>query len=149
MKLYLDTCCLNRPFDDISQDRVFLESEAVLSILARCQGGQWNVANSEDVDLELSKTANPDKLKKVRALYAVAGGERLLITGEVVTRALYFQQNGLKHYDSLHLALAEFWRGDVLLTTDDGFLKAARRFETGLPAANPVAWLTEIMSNEN
>ena len=98
--------------------------------------------------MELSKMANPDKLKKVRALYAVAGGERLRITGEAVTRALYFQQNGLKHYDSLHLALAEFWRGDVLLTTDDGFLKAAGRFETGLPVANPVAWLMEIMSNE-
>jgi hypothetical protein len=33
----------------------------------------------------------------------------------------------------------------VLLTTDDGFLKAASRFEAGLPVANPVVWLMEIM----
>jgi predicted nucleic acid-binding protein len=113
--------------------------------LARYQEGRWTLAISEAVDLELSKITNPDKLKKVRALYASAGGERLRITNEVVSRAMRFQQNGLKQYDSLHLALAEFWRGDVLLTTDDGFLKAASRFEAGLPVANPVVWLMEIM----
>jgi len=26
MKVYLDACCLNRPFDDQSQDRIRLES---------------------------------------------------------------------------------------------------------------------------
>jgi len=37
MLVYLDVCCLNRPFDDQSQDRIHLESEAVLLILERCQ----------------------------------------------------------------------------------------------------------------
>ena len=27
-KIYLDTCCLNRPFDDQTQDRVRLEAKA-------------------------------------------------------------------------------------------------------------------------
>ena len=31
--VYLDVCCLNRPFDDQTQDRIRLESEAVLLIL--------------------------------------------------------------------------------------------------------------------
>ena len=30
MKIYLDVCCLNRPFDDQTQDRIHLESEAVV-----------------------------------------------------------------------------------------------------------------------
>jgi hypothetical protein len=29
----LDACCLNRPFDDQTQDRIHLESEAVILIL--------------------------------------------------------------------------------------------------------------------
>ena len=33
MKLYLDTCCLNRPLDDKSQALVAVEAEAVLAIL--------------------------------------------------------------------------------------------------------------------
>ncbi len=37
MKLvYLDTCCLNRPFDDQTQAHIHLEAEAVLLIMARC-----------------------------------------------------------------------------------------------------------------
>ena len=32
MKVYMDVCCLNRPFDDQSQERIKLESETVLMI---------------------------------------------------------------------------------------------------------------------
>ena len=28
MKIYMDVCCLNHPFDDLSQDSVYLEAEA-------------------------------------------------------------------------------------------------------------------------
>jgi hypothetical protein len=35
MKIYLDTCCLNRPFDDQRQARIRLESEAVTLILEK------------------------------------------------------------------------------------------------------------------
>lgn len=35
MKIYLDVCCLNRPFDDQAQTRIRLESEAILLIIAR------------------------------------------------------------------------------------------------------------------
>ena len=40
MRVYLDVCCLNRPFDDQSQDRIKLETDAVLSILDNCQTGE-------------------------------------------------------------------------------------------------------------
>src|SRR5689334_12036522 len=33
MRVYLDMCCLKRPFDDQSQPRIRLESEAVLALL--------------------------------------------------------------------------------------------------------------------
>lgn len=32
MRIYLDNCCFNRPFDDQSQIRIRLESEAKLKI---------------------------------------------------------------------------------------------------------------------
>jgi hypothetical protein len=34
MLLYLDMCCMKRPFDDQSHPRFRLESEAVLGLLA-------------------------------------------------------------------------------------------------------------------
>jgi hypothetical protein len=42
-KIYLDTCCLNRPFDDETQDRIRLEAEAVGLILAHFQAGDWEL----------------------------------------------------------------------------------------------------------
>ena len=36
-RIYLDVCCLNRPFDDQSQPRIRLESETILIILAQCE----------------------------------------------------------------------------------------------------------------
>ncbi|MDM9581860.1 MULTISPECIES: hypothetical protein [unclassified Nostoc] len=41
--IFLDVCCLNRPFDDQTQERIFLEAEAVRLILARCQSGEWQL----------------------------------------------------------------------------------------------------------
>ena len=35
MKIYLDNCCYNRPFDDLSQERIYLESETILMILRK------------------------------------------------------------------------------------------------------------------
>jgi hypothetical protein len=48
-RIYLDVCCLNRPFDDQTQDRVHLEAEAVILILTHCQAGEWEWISSEAV----------------------------------------------------------------------------------------------------
>jgi len=50
MLIYLDVCCLNRPFDDQTQDRICLETKAVLLILERCYAGGWRFLGSEAVD---------------------------------------------------------------------------------------------------
>lgn len=33
---YLDVCCLNRPFDDQTQLRIKLETQAILEIVTYC-----------------------------------------------------------------------------------------------------------------
>ena len=40
--VYLDACCLNRPFDDQLQLRVRLESESILWLLNNVQLGHWS-----------------------------------------------------------------------------------------------------------
>ena len=39
MRLYLDVCCLNRPFNDRTQERIHLEAEATLIVLSRIEQG--------------------------------------------------------------------------------------------------------------
>ena len=71
-KIYLDVCCLNRPFDDWRQDRVRFEGEAVLSILERIRVQNWQLISSEAIEAELERLPNPDKLANILNLLAFA-----------------------------------------------------------------------------
>ena len=144
MHIYLDVCCLNRPFDDQSQDRIYFEAEAILNILYRCQNEGWILAGSDVIELELSKMTNHEKQARVRVLYSLHG-PRLVLNERIKERSRQLQQAGLKLFDSLHLALAEFYHQDALLTTDDGFMRAAARCEAVIPVKNPVSWLMEVI----
>ncbi|MCX7048769.1 MAG: hypothetical protein NTX50_25190 [Candidatus Sumerlaeota bacterium] len=59
MKLYLDVCCLERPFDDQTQDRIRLESEAIITIMSYVEMGAWQLIGSAAIEYEIDQ--NPDK----------------------------------------------------------------------------------------
>lgn len=40
MTIYLDTCAIQRPFDDQTQLRIALESEAVLALIEHVENGK-------------------------------------------------------------------------------------------------------------
>ena len=65
-RIYLDVCCLNRPFDDQRQDRIRLEAEAVLSILGRCEAGTWQWLSSAVVEAEVNNTPSRERCSRVR-----------------------------------------------------------------------------------
>ena len=142
MKIYMDLCCYNRPFDDLSQDRVYFEAEAVLSIIKRCKNSGWILVSSAVIDIESTKQKDLDKLKKVQGIYKAAR-EHFPLTKQAEERAAFFQLNGIKRFDSFHLAVAEINKADIFLTTDDRLLKAAKRLDLGIKASNPLAWLLE------
>ncbi len=61
MKIYMDVCCYNRPFDDQTQDKIRIESDAILAVLSKCISDQWKLLSSEVIDIEIEKT--PDECK--------------------------------------------------------------------------------------
>jgi predicted nucleic acid-binding protein len=63
------------------------------------------------------------------------------LTPAIEQRAVDFQRRGIKLFDSLHLALAEQYGRDALLTVDDKFLRSTRRIRPHIEAANPLDWL--------
>lgn len=147
MKIYMDTCCYNRPFDDQMQDKIHVESEAIMAILYRCEGEIWDLIGSEVLKYELSN--NPDEVKKTKAqtLYKIAQGS-ILVNDDIENRALEFEKFGLKALDSLHLACAEYSQADVILTVDIGFIKGTERSNSKIKVQNPVNWLMEVTEYE-
>ncbi|MDF5729166.1 MAG: hypothetical protein PUP92_14365 [Rhizonema sp. PD38] len=67
-KIYLDVCCLNRPFDDWTQERIRLEGEAILSIMERISAKKWQLVTSEAITVELEKMRNLEKLENILKL---------------------------------------------------------------------------------
>lgn len=61
MRLYIDLSCFNRPFDDQRQERVRLETEAVLGILTRIVNGTDTLLWSWALSFENDKHPNPDR----------------------------------------------------------------------------------------
>lgn len=146
--IYLDVCCLNRPFDDQTQERIRLESEAVLSILSACEAGKWYLVGSEAIDYEVSVTPDLEKKQKVGVLTSIAH-ERIVVDEGVKKRANYLVGIGFKPFDALHLACAESVVAEVLLTTDDKFLIKAKKNKNKLRVRveNPVIWFLEVIQN--
>lgn len=142
MRIYLDVCCLNRPFDDQTQDRIRLEAEAILLILSRLQAETWKWLSSEVVVDEIEQTPQPKRRKQV-SLLASHAHEWVTLTKSDVARAIHLETVGFGGMDALHLACAESSKADVFLTTNDKLVRNAEQHSQKMKVdvANPLGWL--------
>lgn len=141
--IYLDTCCYNRPFDDQMQERIKMESEAVLQILNRCQAGAWGLLGSDALEFEISKTEDRVRKYKVSRLYSLAG-QKIEVNGDV-KRVKELQSLGFPALDALHIACAEKGKAEVMLTTDDRLIRLSSQVELKVDVKNPCTWIMEVL----
>ena len=91
-RIYLDVCCLNRPFDDQEQDRVRLEAEAVKSVLFHIGMGQWIGVGSDAIGFEIDRISDPDRYLEVTSI--VGGFSEYVSIGESELRRVWPWSNG-------------------------------------------------------
>ena len=148
MRIYLDNCCLNRPFDDMQDETVRLEAEAVLSIIGLCENGRWDLCLSDALIDEINRIANLDRWAKVLLLCRPAV-DIIKFSSEIYNRAIELGRVGIKPYDALHVASAEWGNCDVLLTTDRRLINAAGRTKVNIRVSNPLLWLMEVLYDKS
>ena len=136
MRVYLDNCCYNRPFDEQAQLRVVLETLAKLNIQQQMRDGVLEYAWSSVLDFEISKSRFLDRSLQIMP-WAKGAVINVQIDDAIRFRAKEFENNGLKAMDALHVACAEAAECDWFFTTDRGILKKARNL-TSMRVANPV-----------
>ena len=73
LKIYLDTCCLSRLFDPLTQARVRQETEAISQILTDCSRGSWNWVSSTILSDEIEQTPDLIKRSQIEVLLPRAG----------------------------------------------------------------------------
>jgi hypothetical protein len=98
-KIYLDVCCLCRPFDDQTVHRIRMETEAVTEILKRCMS-DWELVGSEAIESEISRISDNERMENAESLLQFAQSRVVMmkslkrslggITGSVWNRLILF-----------------------------------------------------------
>ncbi len=122
MRVYLDNCCFNRPFDDQNQIRINLEAQAKLFVQSQIKDKQIELVWSYILDYE--NAFNPFEERKItiqkwksKAILDIEENNQILETAKELISL------GIKSKDALHVACAIEGRCDFFLTTDDRVLK--------------------------
>ena len=141
--VYLDTSVYNRPFDDQSQPRIWLETLAVSIILQMLEEGAVELVSSTVVAYETSR--NPDEMRR-RWVQQIAEKASLIqrVNDDVKQRAQELERHGLKALDALHIAVAEAAQVNCFVTCDDRLI---RRYRANSKLLIVVCTPTEFVEN--
>lgn len=141
IRVYLDNCCFNRPFDDQKQIRVRIEAEAKLCVQDHIRSGGLELIWSYILDFE--NNANPFIERKATISawkqYAIIDIEE---SHPLLQAAHVFTGLGLKTKDALHIACAIAGKGAYFMTTDNGILKRANNVNE-LTIIDPTSFVRE------
>jgi predicted nucleic acid-binding protein len=125
MKVYLDTCSIQRPLDSKTQIRITLEAEAILGVIGFCETDQLELVSSEALMFEVQR--NPHPIRRDFGLEVLSKASSFVVLNEhIEKRAKEFGKVGIKALDALHLASAEAAEVDYFCTCDDNFLNKAK-----------------------
>lgn len=125
MRVYLDNCSYNRPYDDQSQMRIHLETQAKLHIQDMIRQEQIELVTSYILDFENSNNRSIQKkqtiekfMKEYAALYVSNKNEK-----DISRIANAIMETGVKEKDAYHVACAVVAECNYFVTTDDRLLK--------------------------
>lgn len=125
MKIYMDNCCYNRPYDNQTHIRIHLETEAKLHIQDMVKKGDINLVTSFMLEYENGKNRFSHKKKAIADFMSanesyyvgIEKGEEAKLIAERI------MESGVKSADALHVACAILAGSDYFITTDDRLLK--------------------------
>ncbi|MCL2382463.1 MAG: PIN domain protein [Treponema sp.] len=146
MRIYLDHCAFNRPFDEQKSINIQLETSAKLYIQNQIKLGKFDLVWSYMSDLENYNNPNIESKKSIQlwefiAKYKCKSSDNVLVLGSKL------KQKGIRTKDSLHVACAVESKCDYFITTDKGLLNKDVEL---IKILNPIDFIREMEeSNED
>jgi len=122
LRVYLDNCCYNRPYDDQEQVKVALETFATITIQTLIRLGAVELAWSYMLDYENQRNESEEQKESIQrwALFAAVDVDE---SPDVRAVARHVQATGLRPADALHVACAIEAKCDCFITVDKRLLK--------------------------
>lgn len=145
LKIYLDNCCYSRPFDDLKQEKVSLEANAIEIIFSKHINKMLEIYKSMAIDFEISKINYDNKRRQVEDLYDAMNLIDIDYSDTIRKRALELRKYNIKDMDALHLAFAESKDLDYFITTDRLLINASKRVKLRIKVINPIEFVMEVV----
>lgn len=140
MKLYFDNCCFNRPFDDQSQLKIHLESQAKLFIQYQIILKKYDLVWS--FILEYENEHNPYEIRKNTIIrWKSIASEIVASNEEIIEFAEKLNKLGISSKDALHVSCGVYSGCDYFITTDKKLLNL--KIE-GIKICNPIDFIIEM-----
>jgi predicted nucleic acid-binding protein len=140
LKIYLDNCCYNRPYDDLAIAGNGNEASAKLYIQSLVRYGSLELVYSYMSVTEIADS--PFAENKRQIMFYIESYASLFVgnncQNEIEQSAKDMMLTGIKNKDAIHLACAMFAGCDYFITTDKRVLK----YQTDqLKIVNPIAFV--------
>jgi predicted nucleic acid-binding protein len=145
MKIYLDLCVYNRPFDDQRQPRIVIETVEFLLLLEKAINKEITLINSFALEYENSKSPLIDRRSRIGDLLKIAS-EYVRSSERLGNRAEEIERAGFMAMDALHIACAEAAKSDFFITCDDLLLRKGKTNKGKLKVS--IMSLMEFVSKE-
>ena len=147
MRVYLDMCCYNRPYDDQSQFKVAMEAQSKLYIQNLIREGRLDLVGSFTLDFECNR--NPFEMRReaiskfiMENMKAYVGPER---DNVLTPKVAEIMSKGIKEKDAFHLASAIYAGCEYFISTDKRLL----RYKTDeIKMVTPVEFILETEGEE-
>ena len=125
MRIYLDMCCFNRPYDDQAQPRIRIETEAKVVIQQKIKNAECELLWSSILDFECAK--NPFEEHRIAILnWRNIASTVVMADMSVLDRATSLMTYGVGKYGALRVACSIAGEAELFVTTDDRMLKRLR-----------------------
>ncbi len=147
MRVYLDMCCYNRPYDDQSQLKVAMETQSKLYIQMLIKERKLELIASYMLRYECSQ--NPFEMRR-KAIFdfiqenavGYVGGNR---KKEIEAKATEIMKTGVKFKDACHVASAIYAGCEYFISTDIRLLKYNTQ---EIKMVTPIEFITEMEGDE-
>jgi len=143
MRVYLDNCCYNRPYDDQTSTTISLETQAKLKIQELIKNQKIELVTSYMLAYE--NNANPFEMRRTTISEFINENETVFVSvnsvEQVETKAKEIMNTGIRFKDACHVASAILAGADCFISTDYRLLKYVTN---DIKIMNPLDFIREM-----
>ena len=141
IRIYLDNCCFNRPYDNQNNLLILLETEAKLFVQNLILTEKIELIWSFVLDYENNDNPFEERKKSINEWQYLAALDCDLCD-EITDEARNLMKSGLRQKDASHISCAIYARADYFLTTDK---KILNKSVSGTQLINPIDFVRRYL----